>query len=1253
MCTFNSLRSPYVLIFFIAFLISPLQAQMIMDDCAAHPEDEILHTEHCAVMALVPMDMATHISVNDGSWFSPATWNTGTVPGIGAMVLVDSGFMVEYDGIGVQDIAWLRVRGSLHFSHSVTTQLRVTTIVVDPIGEMHIGTADEPLMSTISSTIIFPDNGPIPIDMDPFEFGKGLISHGHLEINGAYKKTFCAITKKLNAGAASIKLAETPTGWKIGDVIVVTGTYGSAFGDFASNAKFHDEELTITAISGKTIQFTNNATGLNTLQYEHKIPAGYGLKMYVANLTRNVQIISENHQTIPVDQRGHIMLMHHAGQAVVNATCTGLGRTNKDILATDPVVNEFGEQLSGGENVRGRYTLHVHRAGTNDPAAEPVLISGCAIVDPTSWGVVNHQSHVWTDNNVVFNYFGAAFVTEDGNELGRFMGNIAIKGRKAATVTDIEVRTANFDFGFEGNGFWIQSPNLEYQNNIVTSAAGDAYRVFTDDASMPMAKRLKIPSGNIVFPDIAGTDDSIFTAVVPLRLFNNNIAYNCNSAMSFWTHMLNSDNVGDFSTVQYDPYTHTRMSLVDNCKFWNMLAMGVSVKYSGQVHFRNMLLLGDPATQFAGSDWIAGNPLGGMACITSTVTGQMIYENCTVKGWKKGIVAGRTDDLQGGDSFEYPYRNTRLINGIYANNTYNIIPEEATDVYGASEFYKFPDYFSIEGTPTFSVITANTLPVADFAYIPAGGKAVRFDGILSSDADPGVTTAGAGNGISAYVWQFGDGTTGYGRDPVHIYTTAGTYVVTLKVYDSQGAFASMNRNVYVADIQHANVFLHSGFETGAWQSSGYTNSTRTYVDNGWVYKSNWQIVNGKAVIYLSDKWKRPLVQIVKNDGTLRGTQELWFQAKNIGIGAPGNDLIVEITGINGEFADKNFTEPASVQQWNNNPDGFTADVLFTENIGLATFNWQTFIRDVDLGTGYDYLMIKFYSEGVKVGPAEEQGVDNICLPCVCSVPGGLFEDELTATHAMLIWDNVGSTQYKVQYKTTTGGSWTTVTVENTFLELNALSANTSYTWKVQAYCDGVWTAYTTDKIFITPAAGTSCTSPGVLSTELITSNKATLLWNNITGATQYQVSYKTLLGLTWTTVNTTANSYQLTGLLPLTAYQWKVRSMCGGVWKEFTSTVDFITLPLRLEDSTAANSSAFLISPNPASEQVAITFSQPLLSGMLKLVSVTGQTIRQEYLDQVAEGNQVTFSLAHIPKGMYFVVFSTSDGVYAERLSIH
>ena len=58
---------------------------------------------------------------------------------------------------------------------------------------------------------------------------------------------------------------------------------------------------------------------------------------------------------------------------------------------------------------------------------------------------------------------------------------------------------------------------------------------------------------------------------------------------------------------------------------------------------------------------------------------------------------------------------------------------------------------------------------------------VRFDGSGSSDPD---------GTIASYAWDFGDGTTGSGPKPVHVYRKAGTYLVRLTVTDDSGTIRS-------------------------------------------------------------------------------------------------------------------------------------------------------------------------------------------------------------------------------------------------------------------------------------------------------------------------------------------------------------------------------------------------------------------------------------------------------------------------------
>ena len=88
----------------------------------------------------------------------------------------------------------------------------------------------------------------------------------------------------------------------------------------------------------------------------------------------------------------------------------------------------------------------------------------------------------------------------------------------------------------------------------------------------------------------------------------------------------------------------------------------------------------------------------------------------------------------------------------------------------------------------------NTAPVADAGgpYTGTEDVAMAFDGSGSYDADYDSLT---------YAWDFGDGSTGTGMGPTHVYTAGGTYSVTLVVNDGK---ANSEPSVTTASITEVN-----------------------------------------------------------------------------------------------------------------------------------------------------------------------------------------------------------------------------------------------------------------------------------------------------------------------------------------------------------------------------------------------------------------------------------------------------------------
>lgn len=90
------------------------------------------------------------------------------------------------------------------------------------------------------------------------------------------------------------------------------------------------------------------------------------------------------------------------------------------------------------------------------------------------------------------------------------------------------------------------------------------------------------------------------------------------------------------------------------------------------------------------------------------------------------------------------------------------------------------DNIGANNTAHQRIVVRNVPPVADAngPYVGAIDIGLRFDGSGSHDID---------GTIVSYFWDFGDGETGMGKNPIHVYDIPGTYLVMLTVTDDDGA----------------------------------------------------------------------------------------------------------------------------------------------------------------------------------------------------------------------------------------------------------------------------------------------------------------------------------------------------------------------------------------------------------------------------------------------------------------------------------
>jgi Pregnancy-associated plasma protein-A/Fibronectin type III domain/Secretion system C-terminal sorting domain len=92
-----------------------------------------------------------------------------------------------------------------------------------------------------------------------------------------------------------------------------------------------------------------------------------------------------------------------------------------------------------------------------------------------------------------------------------------------------------------------------------------------------------------------------------------------------------------------------------------------------------------------------------------------------------------------------------------------------------------------------------------------------------------------------------------------------------------------------------------------------------------------------------------------------------------------------------------------------------------------------------------------------------------------------------------------------------------------------------------------------------PPTGGTCAVPSGLSSSSVTTSSATVSWGAVSGATSYNLQYKTAAASTWTTVNSTATSYGLTGLAASTTYNYQVQAVCSSGSSAYSTTSSFTT----------------------------------------------------------------------------------------------
>ena len=436
------------------------------------------------------------------------------------------------------------------------------------------------------------------------------------------------------AGSTQITLDSVPTGWAKGDIIAITATKFRPKKNTDPMFQTEDELRRINAISGNSIILGAliDPNTLGPLTHSH-IPSIKKMPVYAANLTRNVVFKSEGGNLVPVNQRGHFVVMHNPDAVIKGAGFYSFGRTNKSIPIDDFLLDAHGFRKTDANgnyipgpsnNPRGRYAVHFHHTGVANINTTPVICSGNAVMFSPGWGFVNHTSHVIMENNASFNVYGSHFVSEDGNELGAYKHNIAIKSE--GRDTSAKVGFGNHDHGHTGHGFWLHSRNMLVEDNVVSgvNSSGLVYYQRNINPSID----LDIPIQNLLTSNkqIAKGFPTIKHANIPITRQKDMTVLSSGSVLNVIKATLGQG--------------HDVRNMFESLRGYSV-PNGMHLQYTDKYTFKNLEIIADPST----NKWAHGVNI-------AINDSDVVFINSRVDGFIHPFFTGRTfnDGIQKTDA---------------------------------------------------------------------------------------------------------------------------------------------------------------------------------------------------------------------------------------------------------------------------------------------------------------------------------------------------------------------------------------------------------------------------------------------------------------------------------------------------------------------------------------------------------------------------------------------------------------------------
>jgi hypothetical protein len=255
---------------------------------------------------------------------------------------------------------------------------------------------------------------------------------GRMDFHGApLSRTWVKLGATARAGTAEVTLAESVTGWRAGDRVIVTATVRQNKVKKTFRPSVRDdpatEERVLRAVDGAKLTLDR------PLAKDHQGDGAY--RGEVADLSRNVVVES----AAPDGVRGHTMYHRNSAGSVSYAEFRHLGK----------------------EGVLGRYSLHFHLVGDTMRGSSVV---GASVWDSGNrWLTIHGTNYLVVRDCVGYRSAGHGFFFEDGTEVYNVLDrNLAVQ---AFAAKPLPKQVLPFDKN-DGSGFWWANSRNSFTRNV-------------------------------------------------------------------------------------------------------------------------------------------------------------------------------------------------------------------------------------------------------------------------------------------------------------------------------------------------------------------------------------------------------------------------------------------------------------------------------------------------------------------------------------------------------------------------------------------------------------------------------------------------------------------------------------------------------------------------------------------------------------------------------------------------------------------